>query len=92
MQVHGINLLSLRQAITPDHLQGRVNATFRFFNLGGVALGALVAAAMSQFFGLRAMLFVAAFGLCLPPLRIFLSPVPGLRSIDEMRAPTSETQ
>jgi len=28
--VYNINALSLRQAITPDHLQGTINATMRF--------------------------------------------------------------
>src|SRR3712207_3057148 len=48
-----INQLSLRQAITPLHLQGRVNATMRVIALGTAPLGALLAGGLGELIGLR---------------------------------------
>ncbi|HTO54241.1 MAG TPA: MFS transporter [Myxococcota bacterium] len=69
IQIHGINLVSLRQAIVAPELLGRANATFRFLNSGAATLGALAAAALSSA-GLapRALLAVGAVGFWIPPL------------------------
>lgn len=79
IQVNGINLVSLRQAMTPAQLQGRMNATFRFLNLIAVTIGALLAGALSEVIGLRLTLIVGACGLFIPFLRLFLSPVRNLQ-------------
>ena len=42
--IYEINSLSLRQAIVPDRLQGRVNAIARIIAEGGLPLGALLGA------------------------------------------------
>ncbi len=71
-----INAVSLRQAITPLHLLGRVNACLRVADFGAVLLGTLLATAASEAFGLRATLWIgvgftalAALGLALSPVR-----------------------
>jgi MFS family permease len=79
IQLHGINLVSLRQAVTPHRLQGRMNASFRYVNLLGSALGALAAGALGERIGLRPTLALAAGGMLLPFLRLFFSPVRSLR-------------
>ena len=81
IQLHGINLMSLRQAITPHGLQGRMNASFRFVNLFAAGLGALAAGQLGGAAGPRATLAVGACGLLLPFLRLLSSPVRSLREI-----------
>lgn len=75
IQIHGINLMSLRQSITPDHLQGRMNGTFRFVNVCMMLVGALAAGFLGEFIGLRAAIFIGAIGMFAPFLRLFFSPV-----------------
>jgi predicted MFS family arabinose efflux permease len=79
IQVHGINLVSLRQAMTADRMQGRVNACFRFNNLCAITAGALLAGTLGELVGLRATLAVAGAGLYLPFLRLLFSPARALR-------------
>lgn len=57
-----INAVSLRQALTPDPLQGRVNASFRFIAQGIVPLGALLGGALGERFGIRPTLLIGAVG------------------------------
>jgi MFS family permease len=78
IQINGINLVSLRQAMTPSRLQGRMNATFRFLNLIAVTIGALLAGAISGVIGLRATLAIGACGLFIPFLRLLFSPARNL--------------
>lgn len=63
---YDINLVSLRQTITPDHLLGPVNATMRFIAYGVMPVGALVG-------GGRVGWFLAF-------LWLFFSPVRSLRT------------
>jgi predicted MFS family arabinose efflux permease len=60
-----ITQLSLRQAITPDRLQGRVNATMRFMMWGVTPVGALSGGLLGSAIGLRPALLVAAVGVLL---------------------------
>ena len=78
IQVHGINLMSLRQAITPQRLQGRMNASFRFINVCAMMVGALVAGLLAEMIGLRLTLAIGACGMFLPFIRLLLSPVRNL--------------
>src|SRR5215475_7263685 len=79
IQVNGINLVSLRQAMTPAQLQGRMNGAFRFMNSIAVTIGALLAGAFSEVIGLRATLVIGACGLFIPFLRLLLSPARNLQ-------------
>ncbi len=45
--LYGINYLSLRQAITPDRLLGRMTATMRFLTVASAPLGSLVGGALA---------------------------------------------
>jgi MFS family permease len=79
IQVHGINLMSLRQAITPHRLQGRMNASFRVINVCAMMIGALLAGVLGEAIGLRTTLVVSACGMFLPFIRLLLSPVRDLK-------------
>jgi MFS family permease len=81
IQLHGINFMSLRQAVTPHRLQGRMNASFRYVNLLCACLGALTAGALAERVGIRQTLAVGVCGLLLPFLRLFFSPVRHLREV-----------
>jgi predicted MFS family arabinose efflux permease len=75
IQIHGINLMSLRQLITPDNLQGWMNGSFRFVNVCMIMFGALIAGLLVELIGLRATLFIGAVGMLLPFLRLLFSPL-----------------
>jgi MFS family permease len=84
---YNITQVSLRQAITPERLQGRMNATMRWVVWGTIPLGTLCGGLIATEWGLRASLWVGTIGslfVFLPPL---LSPV---RSIREMPEPVTE--
>jgi MFS family permease len=81
--VYNINQVSLRQAITPHRLQGRMNATMRFVVWGTMPLGALVGGSLGEFLGLRSAIAIAAGGGLLAFLWIAFSPVLALRAIPE---------
>jgi predicted MFS family arabinose efflux permease len=85
--IYDITQVSLRQSVTPDHLQGRMSATMRFVIFGVIPLGAMLGGYLGETIGLRATLFVGAAGGLLAPLWVLLSPV---RSLREQPALTHE--
>ena len=76
--VFNVNQLSLRQAITPDRLHGRVNATMRFVMWGVTPVGALVGGVAASVLGVQPVLLVAGAGVSAATLALILSPVGGL--------------
>jgi len=81
--IYNINQVSLRQAITPHRLQGRMNATMRFLVWGTMPLGGLLGGVLGASLGLRAAIAVAAAGGLLAFLWVALSPVRTLRAIPD---------
>ncbi|MCA1644920.1 MAG: MFS transporter [Chloroflexi bacterium] len=77
--LYNINQVSLRQAITPDRLLGRMNATMRFIVWGTMPIGALLGGSLGEAIGLRGTLAVVAAGALVTPLWVLLSPVRKLR-------------
>lgn len=77
--IYTVNFYTLMQTVPPQRLQGRVNATARVFIWGAMAAGALAGGALGGWLGLRATLVVAAAGMLVAPLGLFLSPVRDLR-------------
>lgn len=76
-----VNGPSLRQALTPGHLLGRVNASWRFLVWGTGPFGALLGGALGAALGLRAALLVTGLA-CLLAYPIFLfSPLPHIRDV-----------
>jgi predicted MFS family arabinose efflux permease len=82
-QLFGINYTSVCQALTPDRLQGRVNASIRVFTAGTIPAGAFVGGLLGEAFGLRATGLVAACGVLLAFLWVAFSPVRGLLSLPQ---------
>lgn len=58
ISVYNINQISLRQAITPTELQGRMNASMRFAVWGTLPVGAALGGVLGDVFGVRPMLWV----------------------------------
>ena len=79
--VYYVNVVSVRQAITPDRLRGRVNATVRFMVGGALPIGALLGGALGGRIGLPLTLVAAEFGLLVSVLWLWFSPVRGLRAL-----------
>jgi len=70
--------ISVRQAIVPDRVLGRVNATMRFLAGGANPIGAVIGGALGGAIGVPLTLVVASFGMLLGFLWPLLSPVRGL--------------
>jgi predicted MFS family arabinose efflux permease len=73
--VYFINETSLRQAIVPDRLLGRVSASTQLMGAGLGPLGALLAGVLGQAVGSRATLLIASLGMVLSVLWLVASPV-----------------
>jgi MFS family permease len=84
--VYNIQQVSLRQSITPERLQGRMNATMRFLVWGTMPLGALAGGALAALIGLRPTLFVGALGQMVAMLPLLFSPLRTLREFPEPEA------
>ncbi len=76
---YDINVMSLRQAITPDRLLGRMNASMRFLDLGGMLAGAFAGGLLGESIGLRETLFVAVAVRTIPVLWLLFSPIAHLK-------------
>jgi MFS family permease len=85
--IYQINQLSLRQAITPERLLGRVNASMHFVGQGATLLGALAGGLLGDMIGLRPTLFLGASGGLIVAVLLALSPLRTITSAD-----TPETQ
>jgi MFS family permease len=73
--IFNVNQVSLRQGITPDRLQGRVNATMRFIMWSVTPLGALLGGVLGAAIGLPQTLFIASIGVLLAFLPAYFSPL-----------------
>ena len=83
---YNVNQVGLRQAITPDRMLGRMNATMRLIVWGTIPIGAVIGGFLGSTVGLTAALWVSAIGSFLGFLPVLFSPVRGLREIPEQAA------
>ena len=79
--VFNVNQVSLRQAITPEHFLGRMNATMRFLVWGTIPIGSLIGAGLSEVVGVHTTIWIGSILGLLAFLPTFLSPVRSLRTI-----------
>jgi MFS family permease len=84
---YNITQVSLRQAITPERLQGRMNAAMRWVVWGTIPLGTLLGGGLATWFSLRTALWVGGLGNTLAILPIALSSV---LKVHEMPEPVHE--
>jgi MFS family permease len=81
--IYNINQVSLRQAITPHRLQGRMNASMRFIVWGTIPLGQLVGGGIGTVLGLPTAIWVGAIGGLFAFVPILVSSVPGIEQMPE---------
>ena len=84
--VYNINQVSLRQALVPVRLQGRLNATMRFLVWGTIPLGSLAGGILGATFGLYPAMVVGVVGGLFTFLWVILSPVRSIQTIPEPAA------
>ena len=60
--LYNINQVSLRQALTPPEMSGRMNATMRWFVWGTIPIGTLLGGIVGSTLGLREALLIGGIG------------------------------
>jgi MFS family permease len=86
--IYNVNQLSLRQALCPERLQGRMNAVMRFLVWGTIPLGNLIGGGIATTAGLRTTIWVGVVGAMLAAVPVALSPV---RSVERIPEQVDET-
>ena len=76
---YDVNAISLRQAIVPDRLAGRVNGTVRFLVWGLRPIGSLLGGVLGGAIGLAGTLVVGELGMLVAFAWLLLSPLQSLR-------------
>lgn len=82
--LYNVTMISLIQAITPDRILGRANASRRFVVWGVIPLGGIVAAVLAEAIGVRETIVVGAVGGLLAVVPILLSPIRSLGRMSEL--------
>jgi MFS family permease len=75
--------VSFQQAICPDELLGRMNATMKFLLWGTIPVGSALGGGLATVVGLRGTLWIAATGVLVSSVWLLLSPVRRLRDLPE---------
>jgi MFS family permease len=70
-----VNTVTIRQAITPDRLQGRVNATWKFIVSGLVPIGGLMGGLIGEWYGVQTTLVIGILGMLAAAAWVWASPV-----------------
>ena len=82
--IYNVTQLSMRQAITPERLQGRMNSVMRFIVWGVMPLGTLLGGAIATAIDLRAAIWAGAIGVSLGWLPLVIGPIWSLRDIPQL--------
>ena len=85
--IYNVTQVSLRQAITPARLQGRMNSVMRFIVWGTIPLGSIIGGVLASTIGVQETLIVSGIGCFMPFLPVLFSPV---RRIESMPEPVDE--
>jgi len=73
------NEMGYRQAVTPDALQGRMNATMRSINRAALVIGAPVGGLLADAIGFRPTILIGVAGLAVSLVIVAASPFRGAR-------------
>jgi predicted MFS family arabinose efflux permease len=84
--IYDISEVTLRQAVAPGWVLGRVNSAAHLMFRGVLPAGALLGGAVAQAIGLRAAMFVGAGGFLLSTLWLICSPIRRLRELPKAAA------
>jgi len=85
--IESVAELSLIQGVMPGRMLGRVNATLEVFSHGiAYPLGALLAAGVAGWFGVRGGIAIGWAGMAASLLFLVLSPLPSVREPSDAAA------
>ena len=79
--VYNVAQVSLRQAITPTAMQGRMNATMRWFVWGTIPIGGVLGGVLGTLLGVREAVLIGAIGELAAILPVIFSPVRRIRAM-----------
>ncbi|WP_086838137.1 MFS transporter [Amycolatopsis kentuckyensis] len=79
--IYNVASVSYRQAICPDRLLGRMNASVRFVVWGVIPLGGLLGGGLGEGLGLRGAMWVAVIGEAAAVLWVVCSPLRHMRDL-----------
>ncbi|GHF06042.1 MFS transporter [Amycolatopsis deserti] len=79
--VYNVAQVSYRQAICPDRLLGRMNATVRFVVWGTMPLGGLVGGGLGELIGVRPTVWAGCSLMAVTMLPVLLSPLRKMRDL-----------
>lgn len=88
--IYNVNQISFRQAIVPNRLQGRMNATMRTIIWSTIPIGAFAGGIVGTLFGIVPTILIGAIVCMLPVLLIALGPLGSLSKIPEHMQPVEE--
>ena len=81
--IYNVTQVSLRQAITPERIQGRMNSVMRFIVWGTIPLGSFLGGVLASTIGVKQTLIAGGAGCCIPFLPVLFSPVRAIRVMPE---------
>ncbi len=87
--IYNINQVSFRQAITPERLQGRMNATMRFIVWGTIPVGTITGGFLGGTIGLHETIWVGAVATIFAFVPVFLGPVRTIVTMPQPEGPTA---
>lgn len=88
--VSNANEMGYRQSITPDHLQGRSNATMRSINRAMIVVGAPLGGLLADAIGFRVVLWLSVAGFLMVATGLSVTPYRNAR-LDEAPTPSPTT-
>ena len=81
--IYSVSQVSLRQAITPLRLQGRMNGVMNALQMGLVPVGALIGGVLGETIGIRPTMFLSAGGEIAAVIWLLVTPVWSLSELPE---------
>jgi MFS family permease len=89
--VYNVAQVSFRQAICPDRLLGRMNASIRFLVWGTLPLGGLLGGVLAELLGSRGALWVGMGGQLLAVVWVLASPLRTMRDLPRTEVEARES-
>ena len=76
--IFNVNRFAVRQAITPDHLRGRIAASSTTMISTAAMLGSLVGGIIAEIFSVHFAMYVGIAIMAMAAICVWRSPVPGI--------------